>query len=131
MLLDEPFAALDLQVRKDLRRWLRALHERTHVTTVLVTHDADEAMEIADRIVVLRDGVVQQQAAPRHVFAEPANSFVMGFFGEVNTLRARSTTIYVRPGDFRVEDRHVRRSAAPPRSCACSTSARERIWSSP
>jgi sulfate transport system ATP-binding protein len=105
LLLDEPFAALDLQVRKDLRRWLRALHERTHVTTVLVTHDADEAMEIADRIVVLRDGVVQQQAAPRHMFAEPANSFVMGFFGEVNALRARSTTIYVRPGDFRVENR--------------------------
>jgi sulfate transport system ATP-binding protein len=105
LLLDEPFAALDMQVRKDLRRWLRELHERTHVTTVLVTHDAEEAMEISDRIVVLRDGVVQQQAAPRNVFAEPANSFVMGFFGEVNTLRARSQSIFVRPTDFQVESR--------------------------
>jgi sulfate transport system ATP-binding protein len=105
LLLDEPFAALDSHVRKDLRRWLRDLHERTHVTTILVTHDAEEAMEIADRIVVMREGVVQQAGSPRDVYAEPANPFVMRFFGEVNALRSSAATIYVRPADFRIEDR--------------------------
>jgi sulfate transport system ATP-binding protein len=105
LLLDEPFGALDQQVRKDLRRWLRALHERTRVTTLLVTHDAEEAMEIADRIVVLRDGVVQQEAPPRHVYTQPANPFVMGFLGEVNAVRGSRSTIYVRPADFRIESR--------------------------
>jgi sulfate transport system ATP-binding protein len=105
LLLDEPFGALDQQVRKDLRRWLRTLHERTHVTTILVTHDAEEAMEIADRIVVLRDGVVQQEAHPRHVYTQPANPFVMGFLGEVNAVRGSRNTIYVRPADFRIESR--------------------------
>ncbi len=105
LLLDEPFGALDLQVRKDLRRWLRTMHERTHVTTILVTHDAEEAMEIADRIVVLREGVVQQEAPPRHVYTHPANPFVMGFLGEVNALRSSGSTIYVRPTDFRIENR--------------------------
>ena len=105
LLLDEPFAALDAQVRKELRRSLRELHERTHVTTLLVTHDADEAMEIADRIVVLRDGIVQQEAAPGQVYSEPANPFVMQFFGEVNAVHSSDATIYVRPRDFRVESR--------------------------
>ena len=103
LLLDEPFAALDAQVRKSLRRWLRDLHERTHVTTLLVTHDADEAMEIADRVVVLRDGEVQQQDAPARVYAEPANPFVMEFFGEINELRSEAATVYVRPTDLRIE----------------------------
>lgn len=105
LLLDEPFAALDSHVRKDLRRWLRDLHERTHVTTILVTHDAEEAMEVADRIVVMREGLVQQIGSPRAVYAEPANPFVMRFFGEVNALHSSAATIFVRPGDFRVEDR--------------------------
>jgi len=106
LLLDEPFGSLDAQVRKDLRRWLRVLHERAHVTTLLVTHDADEALEIADRIVVLRAGRVQQEGAPRRIYGEPANAFVMGFFGDVNAVRGDYATIYVRPGDFRIEARH-------------------------
>ncbi len=114
LLLDEPFGALDANVRKDLRRSLRALHERTHVTTLLVTHDGDEALEIADRIVVMRDGVVQQQDDPRRVYTEPANPFVMGFFGEVNALRRDAATLYVRPGDFRIE-REAFASARPAR----------------
>jgi sulfate transport system ATP-binding protein len=112
LLLDEPFGALDAKVRKDLRRWLRALHERTHVTTLLVTHDAEEAMEIADRIVVLRDGRVQQEAAPRRIYSEPANPFVMEFVGNVNAVRGDYATIYVRPNDFRVESRHFGHSNA-------------------
>ena len=103
LLLDEPFGALDANVRKDLRRWLRTLHERTHVTTLLVTHDGDEALEIADRIIVMRDGTVQQQDEPGRIYTEPANPFVMSFFGEVNTLRGDSATLYVRPSDFRIE----------------------------
>jgi sulfate transport system ATP-binding protein len=103
LLLDEPFGALDANVRKDLRRQLRDLHERTHVTTLLVTHDGDEALEIADRIIVMRDGTVQQQDEPQRIYAEPANPFVMGFFGEVNALRRDSETLYVRPSDFRIE----------------------------
>ena len=105
LLLDEPFAALDANVRKDLRRSLRALHERVHVTTLLVTHDAEEALEVADHVIVLRDGVVQQQDHPRRVYGEPANPFVMGFFGDVNVLSGTDSTIYVRPADFRIETR--------------------------
>jgi len=112
LLLDEPFAALDAQVRKDLRRALRELHERAHVTTLLVTHDADEAMEIADRIVILREGIVQQEAPPRQVYAEPANPFVMRFLGEVNAVRGSSSTLYVRPRDFRVEARSFGEAAS-------------------
>ena len=97
-------------MRKDLRRWLRDLHERTHVTTLLVTHDGEEALEIADSVVVMRDGVVQQQDAPRRVYAEPANAFVMRFFGEVNALRRDDGTLYVRPGDFRIEREAFARS---------------------
>jgi sulfate transport system ATP-binding protein len=106
LLLDEPFGALDARVRKDLRRWLRALHERTHVTTLLVTHDAEEAMEIADRIAVLRDGCVQQEGTPPRIYGQPTNPFVMEFFGDVNQVRSDYATIYVRPGDFRIESRH-------------------------
>jgi sulfate/thiosulfate transport system ATP-binding protein len=101
LLLDEPFAALDLQVRKDLRRWLRALHEQTHVTTLIVTHDADEAMEISDRLVLMRHGRVQQAGAPGDVYREPSNPFVMQFLGAVNVLRnGGAESLYVRPHDF-------------------------------
>lgn len=108
LLLDEPFAALDANVRKDLRRSLRELHERTHVTTLLVTHDAEEALEVADHIIVLKDGEVQQQAPPQRIYAEPANPFVMGFFGDVNALRGTGTTTYVRPADVRIETKPFR-----------------------
>src|SRR5206468_7715584 len=79
LLLDEPFGALDANVRAELRAWLRRLHDEVHVTTVLVTHDQEEAMELADRIVVLNGGRIEQAGAPRELYDAPANEFVMGF----------------------------------------------------
>jgi sulfate/thiosulfate transport system ATP-binding protein len=103
LLLDEPFAALDVHVRKSLRRWLRDLHERTHVTTILVTHDADEAMEVADQLVVMRAGRVQQAGTPKAVYEEPINPFVMQFIGGANVVRISSTEMYyIRPRDLRI-----------------------------
>jgi len=103
LLLDEPFAALDVHVRKSLRRWLRDLHERTHVTTILVTHDADEAMEVADQLVVMRAGRVQQAGTPKAVYEEPVNPFVMQFIGGANEVRVSSTEMYyIRPRDLRI-----------------------------
>jgi sulfate transport system ATP-binding protein len=96
LLLDEPFGALDARVRADLRAWLRRLHDDLHVTTVLVTHDREEAMEIADRIAVLDAGRVQQVGSPREVYEAPANAFVMGFVGPVNRLEEG----WVRPHDI-------------------------------
>ena len=96
LLLDEPFGALDARVRKELRAWLRRLHEETHVTTVFVTHDQEEAMEVADRIVVMNNGAVEQIGAPRELYERPANEFVMGFIGPVNRLGET----YVRPHDI-------------------------------
>ena len=101
LLLDEPFGALDAKVRADLRAWLRRLHERVPVTTVLVTHDQEEAMEVADRIAVLREGRVEQVGAPRDLYERPANDFVMGFLGPVSRLGGR----LVRPHDLIVLDR--------------------------
>jgi sulfate transport system ATP-binding protein len=99
LLLDEPFGALDANVRAELRAWLRRLHDEVHVTTVLVTHDQEEAMELADRIVVLNDGRVEQTGAPRDLYDAPANDFVMGFLGPVSRLRGG----LVRPHDLVVE----------------------------
>jgi sulfate transport system ATP-binding protein len=96
LLLDEPFGALDAKVRAELRAWLRRLHEEVDVTTVLVTHDQEEAMELADRVVVLNDGRIQQVGAPREVYDNPANEFVMGFLGPV----ARLGGGLVRPHDL-------------------------------
>lgn len=81
LLLDEPFGALDAKVRKELRRWLRAFHERTHLTTLFVTHDQDEAFEVADRVVLIDQGVVQQIGSPDEVRRNPANAFVADFLG--------------------------------------------------
>src|SRR3954451_22971314 len=96
LLLDEPFGALDANVRGELCAWLRRLHEEVHVTTVLVTHDQEEAMELADRIVVLNGGRVEQEGAPRDLYDAPANEFVMGFLGPV----ARLGGGLVRPHDL-------------------------------
>jgi sulfate/thiosulfate transport system ATP-binding protein len=96
LLLDEPFGALDANVRAELRTWLRRLHDEVHVTTVLVTHDQEEAMELADRIVVLNDGRVEQTGTPREIYDAPANDFVMGFLGPV----ARLGGGLVRPHDL-------------------------------
>ena len=87
LLLDEPFGALDAQVRAELREWLRRLHDETHTTTVIVTHDQEEAMEVADQIVVMSQGQVEQIGAPRDVYEEPANEFVMTFVGQAHRDR--------------------------------------------
>jgi sulfate transport system ATP-binding protein len=83
LLLDEPFGALDARVRKELRRWLRRLHDEQHVTTVIVTHDQEEAMDVADRIALMHEGRIQQIGEPRELYDAPANEFVMTFFGPV------------------------------------------------
>jgi sulfate/thiosulfate transport system ATP-binding protein len=87
LLLDEPFGALDAKVRQELRQWLRRLHEEIHVTSVFVTHDQEEAFEVADRVVVMNQGRVEQVGAPAEVFERPANAFVMDFLGNVNVFR--------------------------------------------
>jgi sulfate/thiosulfate transport system ATP-binding protein len=98
LLLDEPFGALDAKVREDLRAWLRRLHDEVHVTTVLVTHDQAEALDVADRIAVLNKGRIEQVGSPTEVYDAPANSFVMSFLGAVSTLNGA----LVRPHDIRV-----------------------------
>lgn len=89
LLLDEPFGALDAKVRKELRRWLRRLHDEVHVTSVFVTHDQDEAMEVADRVVVMNEGRMEQQGAPDEVYDHPATPFVLQFLGDVNLFHGR------------------------------------------
>jgi sulfate transport system ATP-binding protein len=96
LLLDEPFGALDARVREELRSWLRRLHDELHVTTVFVTHDQREAMEVSDQVVVLNEGRVEQVGAPVEVYDNPANDFVMGFVGPVTQLGGET----VRPHDF-------------------------------
>jgi sulfate/thiosulfate transport system ATP-binding protein len=95
LLLDEPFGALDARVRKELRSWLRRLHDEVHVTTIFVTHDQEEAMDLADQIVVMSHGQVEQVGGARELYDNPANEFVMTFVGEVNQLGAS----FVRPHD--------------------------------
>jgi sulfate transport system ATP-binding protein len=98
LLLDEPFGALDAKVREDLRAWLRRLHDEVHVTTVLVTHDQSEALDVSDRIAVLNKGRIEQVGSPTEVYDRPANAFVMSFLGAVSALNG----ILVRPHDIRV-----------------------------
>lgn len=89
LLLDEPFGALDAQVRKGLRDWLRKLHEEIHLTSVLVTHDQEEALEVADRVVVMNQSKIEQVGTPEEVFHHPASQFVMEFLGQVNIFHCR------------------------------------------
>jgi sulfate/thiosulfate transport system ATP-binding protein len=115
LLLDEPFGALDAKVRKDLRAWLRRLHDEVHVTTVFVTHDQEEAMEVSDEIVVMNKGRVEQIGSPAEVYDHPATAFVMSFIGPVNVLPSSSgifqnngfdsanPDIFLRPHDVVVE----------------------------
>ena len=98
LLLDEPFGALDAKVRKELREWLRRLHDEVHVTTVFVTHDQEEALEVSDEIVVINEGRIEQVGSPDELYDEPANDFVMGFLGPVTTLEGQ----LVRPHDLHV-----------------------------
>ena len=99
LLLDEPFGALDARVRKELRGWLRRLHDDVHVTTVLVTHDQEEAMDIADRIVLMNEGRIEQTGKPRDLYEHPSTEFVMSFVGPVNRL----DNGFVRPHDLTVQ----------------------------
>jgi sulfate transport system ATP-binding protein len=98
LLLDEPFGALDAKVRKELRDWLRRLHDEVHVTTVFVTHDQDEALEVSDSLVVINNGRIEQVGSPNQLYDHPANEFVMGFLGPVTTLGRH----LVRPHDIEV-----------------------------
>jgi sulfate/thiosulfate transport system ATP-binding protein len=116
LLLDEPFGALDAKVRKDLRTWLRNLHEEMHVTTIFVTHDQEEAMDVAGQLVVMNEGRVEQSGSADDLYDHPANEFVMSFVGEVNRLGEH----FVRPHDMdvvldpdeRTEEALVRRIVA-------------------
>jgi sulfate transport system ATP-binding protein len=103
LLLDEPFGALDAQVRKELRTWLRRLHDEVHVTTVFVTHDQEEAIEVADTIVVLANGEVEQVGSPAEVYDNPANPFVMRFLGPVTEIGGS----LVRPHDIEISTEPV------------------------
>ncbi|WP_414563579.1 MULTISPECIES: sulfate/molybdate ABC transporter ATP-binding protein [unclassified Anabaena] len=115
LLLDEPFGALDAKVRKDLRAWLRRLHDEVHVTTVFVTHDQEEAMEVSDQVVVMNKGRVEQMGTPAEIYDNPASAFVMSFIGPVNVLPNTSRIfqgsgfdspnpqIFLRPQDVLIE----------------------------
>ncbi|HRD34762.1 MAG TPA: sulfate ABC transporter ATP-binding protein [Rhodocyclaceae bacterium] len=99
LLLDEPFGALDAQVRKELRRWLRNLHDELHVTSIFVTHDQEEALEVADRVVLMNKGGVEQVGTPQEVYEHPATPFVYGFLGAVNLFHGRVDGAHVRVGE--------------------------------
>jgi sulfate transport system ATP-binding protein len=90
LLLDEPFGALDAKVRKELRRWLRRLHDELHVTSIFVTHDQEEALEVADRVVLMNSGRIEQVGSPQDVWDHPASPFVYGFLGDVNLFHGRA-----------------------------------------
>ena len=119
LLLDEPFGALDAKVRLELRQWLRRLHEEIHVTSIFVTHDQEEAFEVADRVVVMNDGRIEQVGTPDEVYEHPANAFVYNFLGDVNLLHGRvdqggvsiehassEDVVYVRPHSLEIH-RHA------------------------
>ena len=134
LLLDEPFGALDAKVRQELRQWLRRLHEEIHVTSVFVTHDQEEAFEVADRVVVMNQGRIEQVGTPAEVFEHPANAFVMDFLGNVNVFHGRvergkaivpglevaypdyphaegrDAAVYVRPHELEIEHQQERRN---------------------
>ena len=122
LLLDEPFGALDAKVRKELRRWLRRLHDEMHVTSVFVTHDQDEAMEVADRIVVMNQGRIEQVGTPDDVYDHPATPFVLQFLGDVNLFHGR---LGHAPGGAVGEDVHYVR----PHELDVVAEAAEGTWS--
>ena len=108
LLLDEPFGALDAKVRKELRRWLRRLHDEMHVTSVFVTHDQEEAMEVADRVVVMNHGRIEQDGTPDEVYDHPATPFVLQFLGDVNLFHGR---LGHAPGGARASEVELRAAA--------------------
>jgi sulfate transport system ATP-binding protein len=147
LLLDEPFGALDAKVRKELRRWLRQLHDEIHVTSVFVTHDQEEALEVSDRVVVINKGKVEQIGTPESVYDHPATPFVANFLGSVNLFHGRvenghlhvgddalalgstdgsdgKAVAFVRPHEFDLVPGWEARGGLPARSCASFRSAR-------
>ncbi len=106
LLLDEPFGALDAKVRKELRRWLRQLHEEIHVTTLFVTHDQEEALEVSDRVAILRDGKIEQIGTPEEIYDKPASPFVYDFLGNVNLFsgRVKDGTMVIGGTEFAAPD---------------------------
>jgi sulfate transport system ATP-binding protein len=103
LLLDEPFGALDAKVRKELRRWLRRLHEEVHVTSVFVTHDQEEALEVSDRVVIMNEGRIEQTGTPEEVYERPATPFVYGFLGDVNLFHGRIHQGHVNIGESELD----------------------------
>ncbi len=103
LLLDEPFGALDAKVRKDLRRWLRRLHDEIHVTSIFVTHDQEEALEVADRVVVMNRGQIEQAGTPQEVYENPASPFVYDFLGSVNLFHGRIHQGQISIGELKID----------------------------
>lgn len=103
LLLDEPFGALDAKVRKELRRWLRTLHDELHITSIFVTHDQEEALEVADQIIVMNKGNVEQIGSPREVYEKPATPFVFDFLGQANRFEGQHHNGFVQIGEDRVQ----------------------------
>nr|WP_174506436.1 sulfate ABC transporter ATP-binding protein [Acinetobacter sp. Marseille-Q1620] len=102
LLLDEPFGALDAKVRKELRRWLRTLHDELHITSIFVTHDQEEALEVADQIVVMNKGNIEQIGSPREVYEKPATPFVFDFLGQANRFEGESQQGIIQIGEDRI-----------------------------
>lgn len=107
LLLDEPFGALDAKVRKELRRWLRRLHDELHITSIFVTHDQDEALEVADRVVLMNQGRVEQIGTPEDVYLHPATPFVYGFLGAVNSFNGRTVGEGIHVGECNLVHEHT------------------------
>ena len=118
LLLDEPFGALDAKVRKELRRWLRHLHDELHVTSIFVTHDKEEAMEVADRVVVINQGRIEQEGTPQQVWDNPATPFVYGFLGDVNLFKGRASDGRVYLDDGTQLDSHDAKGASDSKAFA-------------
>ena len=138
LLLDEPFGALDAKVRKELRRWLRRLHDEMHITSVFVTHDQDEAMEVADRVVVMNLGRIEQDGPPDEVYDRPATPFVLQFLGDVNLFHGRfghspggntdpADVSYVRPHELQIVAEAAQGTLAVTLSQALTVGPRTRI----
>ena len=120
LLLDEPFGALDAKVRKELRRWLRQLHEELHITSVFVTHDQEEALEVADRVVVMNNARIEQVGTPQEIYDRPATAFVHEFLGNVNSLSAQVNEGRVRVGGIELFTPIAQNDCAPRPSLMCA-----------
>ena len=127
LLLDEPFGALDAQVRKELRRWLRRLHDELHITSLFVTHDQEEALEVADRVVLMNHGRVEQVGTPGEVYERPATPFVFGFLGAANRFPGANGDAFARPHEVRIATQPVAHGHAAAVSRVLSFGATSRV----